>query len=46
MDTRWCHLMLHYCSQMLEETTEIILKRRYIDKEIITDISKQEIKEL
>ena len=30
----------------LEETIEIILKRIYINKEITTDIPKQEMKEL
>ena len=30
----------------LEETIEIILKRIYINKEITTDITKQEMKEL
>ena len=42
MDIRWCHLMWHYCSFSvpLEETSEIILKRIYINKEITTDIPK------
>ena len=29
----------------LEETTEIILKKMYVNKEITTDIPKQEMKE-
>ena len=36
--------MWHHCSRML--TFEIILKRIYVNKEITTDIPKQEIKEL
>ena len=44
MDIRWCHLMWHHCSRML--TFEIILKRIYVNKEITTDIPKQETKEL
>ena len=35
-----------FTNVQLEETTEIILKRTYVNKKISTDISKQEMKEL
>ena len=35
-----------FTNVQLEETTEIILKRTYVNRKISTDISKQEMKEL